>query len=244
MGVGRTALARDADELEQLAGPGAGGRLRFAEPLLDRFRDLVHDATDGIQRVHRPLEHDRDLAPAVAPELVLGLLDEVDPHEVDLAPGDPAVARQDAHDRQGRRRLAAARLADDPERLAVVEPEADAVDRPDRAALEAEPRLEVAHLEERRAGTRLLRRRPLAPSPDRHGGGNGRRTTGCFRVGAALARLAGRHRQVVGTGRIGDRGVAGGGEITRVDAHRSVSGVTGGRRRAGSGRRRARCRRA
>ena len=49
---------------------------------------------------------------------------------------------------------------------------------------------------------------------------------------------------VVGTGRIGDRGVAGGGEITRVDAHRSVSGVTGGRRRAGSGRRRARCRRA
>ncbi len=68
-GYACAALARDADELEQLAGPLAGGLGRLAEPLLERLGDLVADATDRVERVHRALEHDADLAPAVAPQL-------------------------------------------------------------------------------------------------------------------------------------------------------------------------------
>ena len=47
------------------------------------------------------------------------------------------VPRQDPDERQGGGRLAAARFAGDPERLAVVEREADAVDRLDRSRLQA-----------------------------------------------------------------------------------------------------------
>ena len=75
--------SRDADQLEQLAGALPGGLRRLAEPLLDRLGDLVAHALDRVERVHRALEHDRDLAPAVAPQRVLGLGHEVDAHQLD-----------------------------------------------------------------------------------------------------------------------------------------------------------------
>ena len=53
------ALPRDADQLEQLAGALAGRLRRLAEALLDRLGDLVADAADRVERVHRALEHDR-----------------------------------------------------------------------------------------------------------------------------------------------------------------------------------------
>jgi hypothetical protein len=147
VGIGAAALLRDPDEVQQLARPAEGRRLRLAEALLDGLRDLVDDALDGVQGVHRSLEHDRDLAPAVAAELILGLLDEVDPHEVDLAARDPAVRREDLDERQRGRGLAATRLADDAEGLAIVEPEADPVDGADGPALEPEIGLEVTDFE-------------------------------------------------------------------------------------------------
>ena len=53
------------------ARPPASSRVaRLAEPDLDRLGDLVADPADRVERVHRALEDDADLAPAVAPQLV------------------------------------------------------------------------------------------------------------------------------------------------------------------------------
>ena len=166
--VAAAARLRDADQLEQLARPLPRRRLRHAQPLLDRLGDLVADALDRVEGVHRALEDDRDLAPAVAPERVLGLRHEVDAHQLDAAADDRRVRRQDPDERQRGRRLAAAGLAGDAERLAVVEPEADAVDGLDRPRLEREVGLEVLDDEERRVRVGLLGERPLMRRRDGH----------------------------------------------------------------------------
>ena len=95
-GYASPALPRDADEFEQVARSLARGLRRLAEPLLDRFGDLVADPADRIEGVHRALEHDADLAPSIAPQRVLGLGHEVDAHQVDAARHDLRVGRQDA----------------------------------------------------------------------------------------------------------------------------------------------------
>src|SRR4029077_3333840 len=64
------------------------------------------------------------------------------------------------------RRLPAAGLARDPERLAVVEPEADAIDRLDAALRQGEPDGEVLDPQQRRTRDGELRERPLPASPD------------------------------------------------------------------------------
>ena len=56
-----------------------------AEAVLDRLGDLVADPPDRVEGVHRALEDDADLAPAVAPQRVLGLGHEVDPEQLDAA---------------------------------------------------------------------------------------------------------------------------------------------------------------
>ena len=157
-GYARAALLRDADQLEQLAGP-----LR-APPSRDsprrssmRLGDLVADPADRVEGVHRALEDDADLAPAVAPQRVLGLAATRSmPMSLMLPSTIFAFAGQEPDERQRGRRLAAARLAGDPERLAVVEREADAVDRLDRSRLEREVGLEVLDDEERAFGSACL----------------------------------------------------------------------------------------
>ena len=114
--VGRPALLGDAHQVEQLAGPVARRVLALAQPDLDGLGDLVAHPADRVERVHRALEHDADLAPAIAVHRRLALLDEVDAVEVDRARADAPVRRQEAHERQGGRRLAAARLAGDAQR--------------------------------------------------------------------------------------------------------------------------------
>src|SRR5215217_1772830 len=77
-----------------------------------------------------------------------------------------ALRRQEAQDRQRRHRLAAARLADDAERLAGFEVERDAVDGAHDAVAGEEMGREVADLEE--AHMRLASRgssRSRSPSP-------------------------------------------------------------------------------
>ena len=149
-------------------GPLLRALLRLAEADLDRLGDLLADATDRVERVHRALEDDADLAPAVATQLVLGLGHEVDAEQLDAAAlADPGVGRQQPDQRQRRRGLAAAGLPGQPERLAVVEPEAHAVDRLDPARLELEVRPQVLDHQQRGARIGLLRQRPLAPSADR-----------------------------------------------------------------------------
>ena len=89
------ALARDADKLEQIAGPFARRLGRLAEAFLDGLGDLVADRLDRVQGIHRTLEHDADLAPAIATHRGLRFAHEIDPHEPDLPADDLRVARED-----------------------------------------------------------------------------------------------------------------------------------------------------
>jgi hypothetical protein len=75
------ALARDPDELEQVARALARGLGCLAETLLDRLGDLVPDAAHRIKGIHRPLEDDADLTPAVATQCVVRFGHQVDAHE-------------------------------------------------------------------------------------------------------------------------------------------------------------------
>ena len=115
--------------------------IRSLAALVDRpmcsridFADLVADGQRRVQAGQRVLEDEPDL---LAPQLahVLGAeLQEVDPVEQDRARDDPAGRiRDEPRDRQRRDALAAAGFADQPERLAVADVEADIVDRLDDA---------------------------------------------------------------------------------------------------------------
>src|SRR5881296_2426141 len=143
------ALAVDADEFEQL--PDALHRGFFVHLVVDddRLRDLVPDPLHRIQGVHRPLEDDRDVLPADPAELALRDLREVIPDVIDRAVDDLPVRREEAHDRQGGRRLAATALSRESEALALAQGEVDAVDRPDGPLLRLEMRLEALHRQER-----------------------------------------------------------------------------------------------
>ena len=78
--------------------------------------------------------------------------DDVAALEADLAADDAARLLQQAHQRQRGDALAGARLADDAERLAGGDREADAVDRAHDAGVGEELRAQIAHFEDRRAG--------------------------------------------------------------------------------------------
>ena len=106
-----------------------------------------------------------------------------------------ALLREQLHERQGGRRLAAAGLAREAERLAIVQSEAHPVDGLDPARFQLEVGPQVLDGEQRGGRVRLLGQRPLAPAADGHrvvgrrlredrlGGGR-------FAPGAALAELA------------------------------------------------------
>ncbi len=117
---------------------------------LQRLDDLVTDRAHGVQRIHRALEDDRDVHPAVRPHRLLAAGEDVDPLEQDPARGAGA-RREQTHDRQRRRRLPAARLTDEPEALARLEREVHALHRMQLASvLEVEPDVEVLDLQQRR----------------------------------------------------------------------------------------------
>src|SRR5262249_44315997 len=118
-----------ADELQDLGDRLA--RLRPATTVVDRKR-LGHDVLDlhpRIERAERILEH-RLYRPPIAREAgpregLRGLA-----VEEQRARGRPL----EEEDEPGQRRLARARLADDPQRLALGDLDAHAVQRPDPAA--------------------------------------------------------------------------------------------------------------
>ena len=90
------------------------------------------------------------------------------PVQLDAAAlADAGIRGQEADQGQGRRRLAAARFAGQPEGLAVVEPEAHAIDGLDPAGLELEMGAQVLHDEQRRRRVGLLGQRPLPPTARR-----------------------------------------------------------------------------
>ena len=145
----------DPDQPEQLdRAPSRAACLGTSLVGLDRLDDLVADLVERVQRGQRVLEDHRDLvaAHARAARSVVELA-QVAALEHDPA-RDPRVRRPgQAQDRQVGDALAAARLADDAERLAVLDRERDAVDGLDDAVLGLEAGPEVVDLEQRLTGS-------------------------------------------------------------------------------------------
>ncbi len=126
-----------------------------AEVLVEErgLRHLAVDREERVQRRHRILQDDGDLAAADSPQLTLALARQIVALEEDAAADDPARAGQEPDDRHARRGLAAPGLADQPEGLALAQREADPVHRPDhaRSAEGEEVRLETGDLQDRLA---------------------------------------------------------------------------------------------
>src|ERR1700733_5726942 len=118
--------------------------------------DLPADRHGRVQRGHRVLENDPDLVAADLADLVVLQLDEIAPVEPDLASRDVGPVGKQPHDRHRGHRLAASRLADDPDGLALLDLEAEAIYRVHDAAAELDLGLEVLDLEQPRQDLLLL----------------------------------------------------------------------------------------
>ena len=147
--------ARDAYPAQQLDTAIAGLAVAHAAVVLNGLADLVADGVDGAERAHWLLEHVGDHAgpnrphrPSVAAEqreIQLAFVAAQD----DLAADDSSGLLDDAQNRMRGHAFAAARLADDAQRLARVDIEADPVDCLDRALVRQEVGLQIAHREQR-----------------------------------------------------------------------------------------------
>ena len=173
-----SASARSAGmptELEQLAGARCAARPAARAVQLERLDDLRADRLHRVERVHRALEHHRDVGPAVRadrrPRRRRGC---PSPSSSDAARHGRA-RRQQPHQREHGRRLAAARLADQPEPLAARRARSTRPGpRAAPAARQVEPDVQILELEQgahsasasgRRAGrSRKAARRQVAPA--------------------------------------------------------------------------------
>ena len=103
---------------------------------------LPSDRHHRIERGHRILEDHRHVVTAQRSQLAGGQADQLPLAKANAAL-DRRALREQAHDRQTHRRLAAARLADDAEHLARVDGQAHAIDGTDRAIIGPEGRAQV-----------------------------------------------------------------------------------------------------
>ena len=134
MGVTHGGSRAEADLLEQLA--GAPERLAAPQPVESpALGQLLPDAQHRVECVHGALHHHRQAPPAhLDAEALVAHGTEVELPELH-APGDARALWQQAHQRPRQTALAAARLADHPQRLtAERQLERHAVDRPHCAA--------------------------------------------------------------------------------------------------------------
>ena len=121
--------------------PALGSRTTLVD--LEALGDLLADLRHGVQRRHGVLGDQRDRVAPHAAHLALGDLCEIPVLKEDLAAGDVAVAREEAHERHADRALPAPGLTDDAKALALVDLEGDAVDGDDRRLAHAVGGLEV-----------------------------------------------------------------------------------------------------
>jgi hypothetical protein len=145
---------RNADRLEELERPTprlAGAHVAVE---LDRLDELAPDRVDRVQRRHRVLEDHRDVVSPDVSQALLRHRQEVLALEECLAARHGVAARVEAHDRQARDALPAARFAHDSERLALLDLEVHAVDGFDDAVVRTEMRLETLDLEQRHMSLR------------------------------------------------------------------------------------------
>ena len=143
----------DADQLQHLHGPVVG--LAAADALVQpqRLAELPADGQHGIEARHRLLEDHGDVVAAHAAASRVGELQQVDAAEADGARDLAGRLGDQAQDGVGGHRLAAARFTHHRQRLALLDVEGDAVDRPVHPVRGAEVRLQVLDLEQRHGST-------------------------------------------------------------------------------------------
>src|SRR5262249_33827421 len=118
--------------------------------LSQRLGDLLPDGIDGVERGHRVLQDHRDLAATIFAHLFFAELQQVDTFELDLAADDLATRlRYQSQQREAGHRFARARLADDAERFARCDREADAIDGFDYPTPREEVCAQILHFEQR-----------------------------------------------------------------------------------------------
>ena len=152
---------RHADLTQEIDADPARLRSRYVAVETDRLDELNADRVDRAEGRHRLLKDQRDLTTADFPHCLAVRVEgsKVDPlarailtraeAEPYLATDDPAGAIEDSQDRARGHRFAAAAFADDPERLARMDIETDAVQRDHRAFVEHEVGMKIAHGEKR-----------------------------------------------------------------------------------------------
>ena len=129
----------DADLRQQFEDARARRRAGHAAMQEQDFADLLLDRVQRIERGHRLLEDDGDVGAANLANVPLGQAEQILALEHHLA-GRMARRRirQQLHDRQRGRRFSRSRLADQRQRLALLDAERDAIDRQRRASTRAE----------------------------------------------------------------------------------------------------------
>jgi hypothetical protein len=133
--------------LDELGDPSEGravGDGRLVD--LDRLRDLLAHPPDGVKTVHGALEDDGRVVPSGRPQPPEAHRQDVFAVEEDL-PLDLGSLGEEPQQRVGDGRLAAPRLAGEPQGLALIHPEVHPPHRGDRAHLGLVGHLEVPHLE-------------------------------------------------------------------------------------------------
>jgi hypothetical protein len=146
----------DADPLQQLGRLGLGLCPGRTGVLAVDLAELPAHRENRVQRRQRVLEDDRDLVLPYVPAGALVHRQQVDAAELDGAAGHlRRRCVEDAHDRLRGHRLAAAGLAQDPQRLALAQGEGDPVDRLGDAVAGVELDLEVLDLQQRRRAVEL-----------------------------------------------------------------------------------------
>jgi hypothetical protein len=181
MGVAAEAVRADADHGEQLGGP------RPASPPVEPtavgdegIRQLGLDIDDGVEGVHRGLEHNGDLGPAEAVQLFWSGFEDRDRSQP--APlGRPGVMESDAattnHSRRAKQarhgidqgRLAASALARQPEHFTAVQGEVDAAYCPHGVIVLSVVDAEVANFEQDWSFLGLALREPVVVTKGSHG---------------------------------------------------------------------------
>ena len=128
------AARRQAHLFEQRAGAHDGLLLGGHAVHRDRLGDLIADPLHRVERVQRPLEHDRGSRPPDGAQLARCQRQDVLAVELELAL-DLRLLGMQPQDRAGDRRLAAAGFAGQTEHLALLDREVHAANRRDVAAL-------------------------------------------------------------------------------------------------------------
>jgi hypothetical protein len=146
--VDATARVGDVNEVEQLDDAFLCLASRETQVLAQHLLDLVPDPEHRVQRGHRLLEDERNLAAADLPELRARRAEQLLAVELDAA-RDRRGLREQPQDRERGHAFPAAGLADDPQHLTLGELERHPVDRVNGPFVAVEADREVPDLEQR-----------------------------------------------------------------------------------------------